>query len=104
MVILIALLPFFLVAPLVKALKRGVQQKYILVIVALLLCVIIGSFFRVSTSCGGLLWIMATLISCLVKPDSNRIQKNKKLIFLIYVLAIVADCILVPLALSSYTH
>ena len=102
MVILIALLPFFLIAPLVKALQRGIQRKYMIVIVLLLLCSIIASLFRVSTSCGGFFWMIAALISCLAKPDSNKPQR--KLIFLIYTLAIVADCILVPLALSSYTH
>ena len=104
MIFLMAMLPFFLVAPLIQALKRGVQKNYIVIITLLLLCIIFSTIFRISASYEGLIWIITFLIASFAQPNPDAASKNKKFIFMLYMLATLADCILIPLMLTFYTH
>ena len=105
MIFLMAMVPFFIIAPLIQALRRGVQGRYVITITALLLFYLFSrTISHTLAAHGWLIWVITFLIASLATPNPDAAKQNKRFIICLYLLAILADCILIPLMLVSYTH
>ena len=94
-IILFALLPLFIAAPIINSLQRGIKKSHLILVVIFLLSMVVG---------GPISWLIAFMVSSLSKENLEVAQQNKNAIKIVRILSILATVFLILFFLCSYFY